>query len=105
MKHYSDEWIKEWCQENGWTDLFIERQGHYWAFPPNAVMPEPISNKILKVIKAQKGMTIQEKIWLACLALFSLLSLAFSCLLRCPMPIVVAFGVGAFTAVQLEIED
>jgi hypothetical protein len=105
MKHYSDEWIEEWCQENGWTDLFIERPDHYWAFPPNAVMPEPISKKILRIIKAEKGLTEQEKIWLTSLGVFSLLSLISSLIYRCPMPLVLAFGVGAITSVQLEIEE
>ncbi len=54
MKHYSDEWIEEWCQENGWTDLFVERSNSYWAFPPGAVMPEPIPAQALRVIKAKK---------------------------------------------------
>ena len=104
MKHYRDEWIEEWCQANGWSEPFAERNDHYWAFPPNGVMPEPISGKSLKVIKAQKGLTLQEKIWLGCAGMFSLLAVAFSWLFKCPMPIVLAFGFSAVTAVQLEVE-
>ena len=55
MKHYSDQWVEEWCQENGWTELFLERQDHYWAFPPGAVIPEPIPHQTLKIIKSKKG--------------------------------------------------
>ena len=105
MKHYSDQWVKEWCQENGWTELFIERQDNYWAFPPNAVMPEPISSRTLKVIKSEKGLSEQEKIWLVCAGIFSLLAIVCSYFFQCPMPLVLAFGFGAITAVQLELED
>ena len=105
MKHYSDEWVKEWCHENGWTDLFIERQDNYWAFPPGAVMPEPISGRILKGIKSAKGLSQQEKMWLSCAGVFSLLAIVFSYFLQCPMPIVLAFSFAAVTAVQLELED
>ena len=38
MERYSIQWIEAWCVENGWTDLFIERGGNYWAFPPGGVM-------------------------------------------------------------------
>ncbi|MEL6438974.1 MAG: hypothetical protein AAFQ80_06945 [Cyanobacteria bacterium J06621_8] len=29
---------QQWCMENGYSDLFC-RNGEWWAFPPNAVMP------------------------------------------------------------------
>ena len=54
MKHYCEEWVKDWCFENGWTDLYVERC-HYWAFPPGAVMPEPIPPRVLRLIKAEKA--------------------------------------------------
>jgi hypothetical protein len=34
MKKFCTEWIQEWCQENGWTDLFTVRR-EYWAFGSN----------------------------------------------------------------------
>ena len=54
IKHFCDDWVREWCDANGWTDLFMERSNHYWAFPPGAVMPEPIPSKTLRLIKSQK---------------------------------------------------
>ncbi|MEA5517105.1 hypothetical protein [Nodularia sp. UHCC 0506] len=30
MTHYSLDWIEAWCQENGWTELFVERRNNYW---------------------------------------------------------------------------
>ncbi|MCE2665152.1 MAG: hypothetical protein LW716_21805 [Microcystis sp. 53602_E8] len=89
MKHFHEPWIQEWCQENGWTELFLERYSNYWAFPPNAVMPEPIPTKVLQNIKRQKGLSPAEKLWLG---------------LACPMPIVLAFAFDAVTAARLEVE-
>lgn len=31
-----------WCDQRGWTDLFVN-EGHFWAFPPSAVLPLSIS--------------------------------------------------------------
>jgi hypothetical protein len=41
-------WIEQWCRENGWTEPFWVEDpfalfgGHWWAFPPLAVMAVPI---------------------------------------------------------------
>ena len=105
MKHYSIEWIEEWCTENGWTDLFIERRNNYWAFPPTAVMPEPIPSKVLNGLKAQKGLTIEER-WLSISAVVTTVAAVVSSyLLKCPMPLVLAFAFDALTMAQLEVED
>lgn len=70
MNKFCTEWIQAWCQDNGWTDLFRERH-QYWAFPPNAVIPAPISAQVLQTIKAEKGLSLEEKVWYgtACTAL------------------------------------
>jgi hypothetical protein len=105
MKHYSIEWIEEWCQENGWTDLFVERRNNYWAFPPTAVMPEPIPPKVLNVIKAEKGLTCEER-WLSISAVVTTIAAVVSSyLLKCPMPLVFAFAFDAVTMAKLEVED
>ena len=105
MKHYCDEWIKEWCHENGWTDLFVERNDNYWAFPPGAVMPEPIPPKVLRFIKAEKGLTFEER-WLSISAVIgTIVAIVSTYLLKCPMPLVFAFAFDAVTVAQLEIED
>jgi len=103
MKHYHDEWIQEWCLENGWTDLFIERS-LYWAFPPGAVMPEPIPVKVLKLIKQQKGLCNQERIWVTIAATVTVGTIISSCVAACPVPLVIAFAFNAITAAQLEVE-
>jgi hypothetical protein len=103
IKHFSEEWINEWCQLNGWTDLYIERC-HYWAFPPGAVMPEPIPTEALKVIKAEKGLCGEERLWSMAAVVVSLMAALLSYCFNSPMPIVVAFGFGAITVGLLEVE-
>jgi hypothetical protein len=102
MKHYSDEWIQQWCLENGWTELFVERYNNYWAFPPGAVMPEPIPMNILREIKAKRGMSLEERRWLIGAGALSLLMLVFSFILKCPMPAVFGFAFDAITFAQLD---
>ena len=105
MQHYQDEWIQEWCNENGWTDLFRERYNHYWAFPPNAVMPEPIPTKVMRLIKEQKGLCKNERIWLTSALVVTVFSLFFTYAFQSPMPLVFAFAFGAIASAQLEVED
>ncbi|MGK7876962.1 MAG: hypothetical protein AB4426_27830 [Xenococcaceae cyanobacterium] len=105
MKHYCDEWIKEWCEENGWTDLSIECYNNYWAFPPGAVMPEPISPKTLRLIKTEKGLCFEEKLWLISAWIVTLIAVIVSYCMKSPMPLVFAFAFDAITTAQLEVED
>ncbi len=104
MKHYRNEWIEEWCQENGWTDLFEERCNNYWAFPPGAVMPEPIPTHTLRLIKTQKGLTSQEKFWSVSAVFGTIVAVVSTYLFKCPIPLVLAFAFDAVTAAQLEVE-
>ena len=105
MKRFRDEWIDEWCQENGWTDLFVERCCNYWAFPPSSVMPLPIPNDTLRAIKNAKGMSDDEKTWTFVAISISCLASIFSFILKNPLPITCAFGCVAFIVGQLEIEE
>ena len=104
MRHFHDEWIQEWCDDNGWTDLFQERFNHYWAFPPGGVMPEPIPQKIMRSIKMQKGFTSNEQKWLIAAAGVSGVAIIASFFLVCPMPIMLAFAFDAVTFARLECE-
>ena len=36
---------QQWCQQNGYSDLFC-RNGQWWVFPPNAVMPVRLKEAI-----------------------------------------------------------
>lgn len=104
MKHFHDEWIQEWCNENGWTDFFRERANNYWAFPPGAVMPEPIPTKILRLIKSQKGMSIEEQYWSASAFTTTLLAIGITVWLENPLPLLLAFAFAAVTVARLEVE-
>ena len=105
MKHYCDAWINEWCEENGWTDLFMERYNNYWAFPPGAVIPEPIPPKTLRLIKSEKGLCYEERLWLIAAAIVTLTAVILTYFLKSPMPLVFAFAFDAITAAKLEVED
>ncbi|MGD1921172.1 MAG: hypothetical protein ACFCAD_21180 [Pleurocapsa sp.] len=48
---------QQWCRENGYSDLFL-RNGEWWAFPPNAVMPVCLK----KVIKFEEKSAREVKI-------------------------------------------
>ena len=104
MKHYCEEWINEWCQNNGWTDLYIERY-HYWAFPPGAVMPEPIPPQVLRAIKAEKGLSGEERLGSIAAVVVTLIAAILSYFLKSPMPLVFAFAFSAVTVGLLEVED
>jgi hypothetical protein len=104
MKHYSPEWIEEWCLDNGWTGWFWECS-HFWAFPPNALMPVPIPTQVLKAIKVEKGLCHEEKLW--CLAAaFSVIAAATATyFLASPMPLMASFAFCAVTAARMEDES
>lgn len=104
MRHYCDEWIQEWCEANGWTDVILAGKDFYWAFPPQAVMPEPIPPKILQSIKAEKGLCDEEKLWLRIGVIAGVLSLVLSYVYQCPMPLVLAFALNAITVANLEVD-
>ncbi len=104
MQHFHDEWIQEWCDRNGWTDLVRERYDSYWAFPPNCVMPEPIPQKVMRLIKSEKGLSSSEQRLLATAAGVSILSLVCSYLWMSPMPLMLAFGFNAISFASMECE-
>lgn len=104
MKRYSEDWLNEWCMENGWTDLYIERY-NYWAFPPGAVMPEPIPSHALRLIKAQKGLCAEERLLSISAVAVTVLAAILTFLLHSPMPLVFAFAFGAITVGMLEVDE
>ncbi|MBE9127734.1 MULTISPECIES: hypothetical protein [unclassified Coleofasciculus] len=104
MKHYCEDWLHEWCYENGWTDLYVERN-LYWAFPPGAVMPEPLPPKVLQSIKAEKGLSREEKLWSLGAVILTVVAAILSYFYRSPMPLGLAFAFAAVTVGLLEVEE
>lgn len=48
MNKQQEKQIRQWCEDNNWTDLFIH-ENKFYAFPPHAVIPLPVpieENKI-----------------------------------------------------------
>ncbi|MBD2464301.1 hypothetical protein H6G89_25180 [Oscillatoria sp. FACHB-1407] len=104
MNKYCKAWIQEWCQENGWTDLFLERRD-YWAFPPHAVMPMPIPTEALQLIKAEKGMSPEERLWCASAWFAAVTGALLTYWLQSPMPLVAAFAFSAIAVAKFEDDD
>jgi len=42
--------IQKWCENSGWTDLFVQ-EGQFYAFPPGAVIPLPVPTEAIKSAK------------------------------------------------------
>ena len=38
--------VQNWCDDRGWTDLFV-KEGVFYAFPPQAVIPVPVTVKAI----------------------------------------------------------
>jgi hypothetical protein len=104
VNHYCEQWIADWCQENGWTDWFLE-QRCYWAFPPHAVLPMPIPAQVLRTIKIAKGISPDERQWLNWAIGSLLCGSSLSWLVGSPMPVLAAFGFCAVAAAKLEDEE
>jgi len=104
MNHYAAEWIDSWCRDNGWTDWFVERS-RYWGFPPNAVMPVPIPNQVLRSLKLQHGLCTQERIWsLSAIASAAMGGVVSYCM-GSPMPLVAAFAYCAIIVAWMDDDE
>lgn len=88
---YHPQWITDWCEEHGWTDVFVECR-QFWAFPPGAVLPQPIPLDVLIAIKKDQGMSPLE--WQSCSVLLGLLLLAIAIAWHwtTPLPLLSLFG-------------
>lgn len=103
MKKYANNWIQDWCHEHGWTDIFMERY-RYWAFPPGAVMPQPIPYDVLQAIKREQGLSPLEKRWYGGAIAISLCAGVAAYWLNSPLPLALAFIVGAISVAYLDDE-
>ena len=101
MKKYAYQWVQDWCNEHGWTDLFLERY-HYWAFPPGSVIPQPIPFDVLHAIKQEKGLSPTERRWYSLGVSMAALAGVASYCLNTPLPLVLAFSLCAFTIAYLD---
>jgi hypothetical protein len=104
MKQYAYSWVVRWCAENGWTDLFVERY-RYWAFPPGAVMPQPIPSQVLQCLHDQHGSSPIELRGYGAMLAASAIGGLLSCWSQCPLPLLAGFGICAMVVAYLDEDD
>lgn len=101
MDKYSKEFVSNWCQQHGWTDLFIERY-RYWAFPPGAVMPLPVPAQALQELGDARSWGLKETLWYGGAIALTILAAPLSYFSHCPMPLMFAFAFGAIAVGLME---
>jgi hypothetical protein len=92
-------YVVGWCQEHGWTDLFIDHY-QYWAFPPGAVMPLPVPTDVLQDFQSNRPQNATPLYVL--ILLLSGIAAVCSWLQRSPMPLVFAFCISAMAVGLLD---
>ena len=101
MNHYCEKWIADWCLEHGWTDYFRESTS-YWAFPPQAVMPTPIPDPVLKTIKSEKGLSLDEKQWFTIAVTSLVIGTLLGFVINQPLPLILGFAFCAIVVGQMD---
>jgi hypothetical protein len=97
------QYIQQWCQEHGWTDLFVE-QRQFWAFPPGAVLPVPVPTQALERFYAEREMTPQVGLLNLSSIGAALSAVLLTVLTLSPIPLLAAFGCCAIAVALLEEE-
>jgi hypothetical protein len=92
-------YVVGWCQEHGWTDLFIEHY-QYWAFPPGAVMPLPVPTDVFQDFQNHRPQGATS--FYTLILLLSGVAAIGSWLQRSPMPLVFAFCISAMAVGLLD---
>ncbi len=88
---YSLEVARAWCQENGWSDLFIE-QYRLWAFPPGGVMPLPLPECALQEVNFDAALTSRQVLSQALVFTAAISSILTSFATHSPVVLVVGFA-------------
>ena len=86
--------LNQWCCDNGWTDLFVERY-QFWAFPPGSVLPLPVPSTVLEDIHARHYHAWKYPVGYSAVITGSAFALLCSLLMHSPMPAIVAFACSA----------
>lgn len=87
------DYVLDWCQQHGWTDLFVDHY-RYWAFPPGAVMPLPVPSAVFEDFR-DGGCPQRERYAYGLLLILSGIALGLSLLQQSPMPLVLMFSLSA----------
>jgi uncharacterized membrane protein YedE/YeeE len=94
-------YLSAWCEDHGWTDLFLERY-QFWAFPPGGVLPMPLPSDVFEDFQSQQQWSRKA---IACYVLAigsTLLGIGWTFQSSCPMPLIMAFAVAAIAVAMLE---
>ncbi|MEO0375027.1 MAG: hypothetical protein AAF329_10465 [Cyanobacteria bacterium P01_A01_bin.17] len=92
-------YVVGWCQEHGWTDLFVDHY-QYWAFPPGAVMPLPVPTDVFEDFQGSRSRT--AKSFYGLILAVSAIAAVCSWLQQSPMPLVFAFCISAMAVGLLD---
>ncbi|WP_404784800.1 hypothetical protein [Altericista sp. CCNU0014] len=103
MPRVLHQYIQQWCQEHGWTDLFVE-QRQFWAFPPGSVLPVPVPTHALEGFYSEREMSPHVCLLSLSSIGLSLLSVFLTVRTLSPVPLLAAFGCCAIAAALLEEE-
>ena len=68
-------------------------------------MPVPIPMQVLRAIKAERGLTVSERVWSLSAVVSTIVAAASGYFFESPMPIVLAFGFCAIVVARMEDED
>jgi hypothetical protein len=97
------QYIQQWCEDHGWTDLFME-QCQFWAFPPGSVIPSPVpSHALEKFYRIRKVPAPVKFLNISAFAL-ALGSAVLTIWTGSPIPLVSAFGFCAIAVALAEEE-
>jgi hypothetical protein len=95
------QYIQQWCQEHGWTDLFVE-QRQFWAFPPGSVLPVPVPTHALEGFYRTYEMSPQVGLLNLSSITITLVAVLLTVVTLSPVPLLIAFGYCAIAVALLE---
>ena len=94
-------YLNQWCQEHGWTDLFVERY-QFWAFPPGGVLPLPLPHAAIEGFYAQQATTQKHWFCYGLSVVSTLIAIPLAIASQSPMPLLAAFACAAIAVGMLD---
>ncbi|MGB8698069.1 MAG: hypothetical protein WCD18_01510 [Thermosynechococcaceae cyanobacterium] len=98
------QYIQQWCQEHGWTDLFYE-QSQFWAFPPGSVLPLPVPSDAIEAFYTHRELSWPFRLISTASIGVALGAMLLTVSTLSPIPLLTAFGLCAIAVATLEEES
>jgi hypothetical protein len=96
------DYLQRWCQEHGWTDLFMD-QCQFWAFPPGAVLPLPIPAYAFEGFHSTGAPSARSGWLLNAMAIVcTIVGIVLTTITFSPIPLLAAFAVSAAAVALVE---